>query len=84
MMSEQTPDRRDSDDARPDAGPPTDAVTDEVKESSADTGAGRPAGTGSETTDAGDGPVPEPGPDESTAQVEAGGAEEQAVEGDAS
>ena len=90
-MSEHTPVRRDSDDARSDAGPPTDAVTDDVKEASADTGGAQPttpsgqrAEAGSDAAETGDEPAPEPGPAASTGQVDAGSAQEQAVEGDAS
>jgi hypothetical protein len=44
-MSDTTPHSRHSDDARPDDGPPTDALTDEVREDAAEAGTNPGPGT---------------------------------------
>lgn len=47
-MSDPTPHERHADDARADEAPPTDAVTDEVREDAADAEAGPADGAGPE------------------------------------
>ncbi|KAA9133010.1 hypothetical protein [Microbacterium caowuchunii] len=86
-MADTTPHAHDRDDARSDDAPPTDAVTDEVKESAVDAAPDvdpTQSGGGSEGTDAprGSEDVPdEGGADPATRKVDAGSAEETEIEG---